>query len=534
LFPYLLFAQNDTNSPSGDSSEYLITSKIEDYHSPNDENSTLVSETPIVTPSGGFYTDSVLVQVSGVHSNTEIYYSLNGSEPTQSSFRYTKPIIFTKTSIFRIRTYRPGYPPGAVFTHTYLINPSFSLPVVSMVTEYKHLWGSTGIYANPRSGSERPVHIEFFKPDGTLSFSLDGGMRIHAPDGKRQKSFRLYARPEYGTPEINCHIFPDKNIRVFKRLILRNAANDGLQMASYHTHIRDGLLHILYNKIDGKTAMSSFLMVHVYLNGEYWGIYNLRERQDKHYIESNFGETGIDFLERAFGFSGNMTTIEGDWDHYNRMKAFIDSADLSLSTNYEYVKTQMDVEDFLDYWMFEIYSGNYDWLSNNIRFWRARTHYAKWRWVLWDLDHGLGLPFTYAGVQWGDPSADHLDRATGSKFPRTFSGRNTIIIRNLLDNTEARNYFNIRFADLLNSTLSSDYVLGIIDSMYALLSGDVMHQIDRWGGSLGAWNGAIERVRNYVIERPGYVRMHIQKKFKFDAILKIRLDGVPLSGGKFS
>jgi len=77
-------------------------------------------------------------------------------------------------------------------------------------------------------------------------------------------------------------------------------------------------------------------------------------------------------------------------------------------------------------------------------------------------------------------------------------------------------------------------VLGIIDSMYALLSGDVMHQIDRWGGSLGAWNGAIERVRNYVIERPGYVRMHIQKKFKFDAILKIRLDGVPLSGGKFS
>ena len=532
--PLVVSPQNDPDRnvvPS--SSDFKFSETLWMSHEGNSKdylNSTELSEVVTINPPGGFYYDPVKVTLRAESSDTDIYYSLDGSVPTEASLLYREPIEFSRTGVIRVRTYRQGHPQSAVLTHTYILNPSFSLPVVSLVTDSLNLWGKNGIFTFPRHEWEKPVHIEYFESNGSPGFSLDGGMRVHADNGNKQKSFRLYARPEYGISEIHYRIFSNKDIDSFKRLILRNAANDGLQFWTNRTHFRDGLLHTLYNKIDDKKTMSSYKPVHVFLIGNYWGIYNLRERQDKYYIESNFGETNIDFLERVFNSPGNRNAIEGYWGHYDMMTTFIDTADLTKEANYDYVKTLMDVEDFLDYWMFEVYAGNFDWLTNNIRFWRSKIPAGKWRWLLWDLDHGIGLPYTYGGVKWGDPDCDHLAWSTGTTGPRS-GGVNTVIIRNLLENSEARYYFINRFADLLNLYLSPPFVESVLDSIYERLSLDIHHQMNRWGSTLIYWNEAVDCVRNYINVRPSYVRSHIMEKFHIDSKFTIQLNVQPPSSG---
>jgi hypothetical protein len=471
---------------------------------------------------GGFYNSSQEISITSEYGDSLIYYTLNGSMPSITSNAYAGPITINSSSFVRARVIKNGLLPSDARSYSYFIDNELDLPVVSIITDPSNLWGSEGILDNKFKDWEKPVNVEFFDDNLQLGFQLPAGVKIHSPDGRSQQSFRIYAKDDHGEPFIIYRLFDDKEIDIFNVFILRNGGNDGSQLSN-GTHIRDPFCHKLYRDINPTYATSASRPVHVYLNGTYWGIYNLRERQDKQYIKTNFNViSDIDFLERAFNYPGNRNAIEGDWIHYDAMRQFIKENDLGDSVNYAYIKSLMDLDNFTDYWIFEIFAGNFDWLSNNIKYWKPRTDDGIWKWILWDLDHGMGLPY----LEYGKPEWNTLDWATGTTGERVGNGSNTIIIRGLLENINYRNYFINRFADLLNTIFSSKHTIALMNNLISVINTDMDMQLNRWSVNHETWENNLSIMRDYLLQRPDFVRQHLINKFSLSETYNLNIDNL--------
>lgn len=477
--------------------------------------------------SGGFYNESFQVDMTYSEPGSVTHFTIDGSVPTQSSPLFDGLLVGT-TVTFRAKSFQEGYLPSDVVTHTYFFEPDLSLDVLSIVTDSLSLWGTNGILTNRNSGLEKPVSIELLKRNGSTGFSVNAGIEIHAPDSRPQQSFRLSMRAMYGQDEIDYPLFPELNVSIFKRLILRNGGNDGTQLVNQRTHFRDPLMHLISSSNGASVGTSAFMPVNLYLNGKYWGIYNIRERIDKHYIQSHYGRDNIDLLERSFDYEMNENAIEGDWTHFHSMKSFADNVDLGEITNYSTMKNIMDLNNFSEYWIYVVFYGNYDWLSNNMKFWRSRDPAGRWRWIHWDLDHGLGLPY----YEYSDPSWNTLEWSTSTTSDRSWNGYNNVLIRNLLENEEFRNGFINRYADLLNSAFKPEMTIPLVDSLAALLDNDMPRQFERWGSSYSTWQDAVDGVRNYLINRPGFAWEHLAEKFELEEPNQLILNVVPENAGK--
>jgi len=475
---------------------------------------------------GGFYSGSVMVSISSEASASKIHYTTDATDPDENSPVYQQPFLFDSTTTLRACAIVDSLLPGNIASATYLIDEDSNLPAVLLISDPKNLWGSSGILDHRTAGWERPVHIEYLDEHLNPGFQLNGGIKIHAPDGYPQQSFRLYARNRYGTDEINYKIFKEKNVQTFKVLVLRNGSNDGMQLTN-GTHLRDPMMHMLYLRQNPHNGVSAYQAVNVFLNGDYYGIYNLRERQDKYFLKYNYGadEEQIDFLERSYGYDANRHAIEGDWENYDAMRVYLDDNDMSLEENYVQAQSLLDIRDFSGYWITEIFGGNFDWLSNNQKFWRGRKEGSLWKWVMWDVDHALGLPHLYNGYDYGNVEWNTLDWATGTEGPRVWGGSNTLIVRNLLENEDYKNYFINFFADLLNTTFKPENSLFLFDSLKSLIEPDAPRQLAKWGNrSLQDWNAACEVARDYLSKRPDIVRDHLKSKFALDTLYTIDLN----------
>ena len=486
---------------------------------------------PEFSSEAGFYNYPFELTLSS-ENDTAIYYTQDGSEPDVQSERYENPINITHTTIIRARVIIDGYLPSDIISRSFIFDDSLHLAVVSLITDPENLWGPKGILDHRSADWERPVHIEFFNESFNLGFRLNGGIKIHAPDSRPQQSFRIYAKKKYGQDMIEYPLFGQKNLNKFKVLVLRNGGNDGMQLKD-GTHLRDPMMHVLFAALGHEEAMAGYRPVNVFLNGAYWGIYNLRERQDRHYIAGNFGyDDDIDLLERTFGYPGNRCAIEGDWDNYLALRDFIRDNDLSETEPYNYTVSQMDIDNFLDYWIIEVFGGNYDWLSNNVKYWRAREANAKWRWLLWDTDHTLGLPFYAEGMHVGNPEWNTLDYSTGTEGQRTYDGNNNIHIRGLLDNPQFRINFINRFADLLNSSFADTCTIPMFRKIKSVIEPDAKRQLQRWGpNDVADWEHNISIIEDYLHRRPAIVREHIREKFALDGDYKISLQIEPADCG---
>ncbi|MCD4664817.1 MAG: CotH kinase family protein, partial [Bacteroidales bacterium] len=488
-----------------------------------------ITPEPEFSVQGGFFDTGFYVTLNTNLDSSQIYYTIVFSEPTTSSFEYTDSILVNSTSIIRARTFKDEYILGYIATVTYVFNFSFTLDAISLVTEPGNLWGSSGIYDNPYSGIEKPIHFEYYKADGNQAIQLDCGVKIHAPDNiNNQRSLRLYARSEYGDKEFNYQFFEDLDVDVFKRLILRNGGNDGFELGK--TQIRDPLSHIIYKQSNPENSISSYKPVNVFLNGEYWGIYNLRERQDEYYIEDNFGEDNFDFLEYDANSPFYKNAITGDWQNFDSLKNFVMDYDLSYNDNYAIVKDWMDIENFVDYQIFEIFIGNQDWLSNNTRFWRPNRHDGKWKWVLWDTEYGLALFYPNFNIGYPEFNFLHMAMTWGGWG----NGDYTYLLRNLTDNNEFLEYFNIRFADLLNTELKENgNIVDVIDSLYNLVYTDAQYQFNRWGGNnYSTWETKIQEIKNFTNGRPYYIREHIINEYGLNTLFTLNLDVQPANSGQ--
>ncbi|MCK4391379.1 CotH kinase family protein, partial [Candidatus Bipolaricaulota bacterium] len=427
---------------------------------PNDTAcATGIAEPPEFSMSGGFYEGPITVTLSAMPEEVAIYYTLDGLTPTEASPRYIDPLVIDRTRVLRARVFAEGLIPSPIMTHTYLIDEEVHLPVLSLVTDPTNLWDDEiGIYTEGRYPAlpnfmqrgrewERPVSVEFFEKDGSHGFALAAGVRIHGGYSRSypKKSFTLHFSERYGQGSLNYPVFsggdPRKpELQSFKALVLRNMGDDGY---GSNPRIRDPLMHALSAEEGG--LVSAKRSVFVYFNGEPWGIYNLRERLDEDYLALNFGVENADLLTE------HRNIEAGDASHWDATFSFFEDYDFSADENFQRAQSLIDVKNFTDFQIFQIYGANIDLPGNLVKF-RARTAEEKWRWIMWDMDLSFGLepetPVSHNTLTWY--TREELRPDLGPAWADG-SFWSTLLLRRLLENEEYRAYFINRFADLLNT-----------------------------------------------------------------------------------
>lgn len=495
---------------------------------------------PIPSVSGGLYTTNQTVSISYPDNNATLYYTTNGKVPEETDNVWNGDIAISSNTTLRVKAFRNGYLPSNTASHTYIFDQDFTLDIISIQSDPANFFGASGIYDHENLGLEKEIHVEYFKPTGELAFEVNAGIKIHSPKSHPQKSLRLYTRNEYGDSEINYKIFEDKETTIFKRLILRNGSNDS--QPSGGTHFKDGMFHQLFGSAGKRNHYSAYRPVHVYLNGEYWGIYNLRERQDKHYAKTTIGTDNVDMMERSYTAprSDKINIIEGIEDDFKIIDEFVKNNDISIQSNYEYVKNLVNIENYVDYYIFGTYAGNYDWHDNNIKWMKPKGEGYKWEWMMWDVEYGLG---TYRNFNHGKPtwSAILYTHLRALRPSPNNDKKYTYFFNSIFKNKEFRYYFVNRYADMLNTILREDHVLAKIEETQLLLAPDFDKQIARWGLSNSTWTNAIDYLKYYVSNRPKNCRenlnTYVLNRYFADSLIPdslyaITVDVQPAGAGK--
>jgi hypothetical protein len=478
-----------------------------------------------MTPAAGELVSGESITLGHAQPTAEIRYTLDGSEPTETSPLYTGAI--TRGGVFQIvraRAFEANLWPSWITSQSYFGNVPSDLPTVSLITDPDHLWDpNLGIYENFSEDWERPAHVELFEPDGSLRFSQDIGLRIHGGLSRiwAQKSFRLMGRGGYREPEMNGRMFHTEGIDSFKRLLLRNGGTD-----NNRGHLRDGLASRIIAGEDLESA--AFRPAALVLNGEYWGVQNLRERIDKYHLAYHRGADpdNMDLLETAgrFGAQTRMkvNAIEGDTVHWEGMIDFLLRNPLSNPANYDHFQTLVDVDNYATYLITEIYLANRDWPHHNSKMWRPRTPDGRWRWLLYDVDNGM------------QDAADALDNtlrfAIGEDTPNghvNFS----FVLREMLKNLEFRNRFINRYADYLNTRFTTARTLAELDRAEMELDPEMRRHKGRWGGQYYKWKNELDNIRDFFDIRPGRATQHLRAEFQLPAPYELILDVSPAGAG---
>lgn len=482
-----------------------------------------------------FITSSSYLSLSGALEGEEIRFTENGDEPTIESSKYQYGILIDKNKVIRARIFKTGAIPGKIKSRTYLVDEKPSVAVISISTNPENLWDNeTGIYVlgdsyenqNPYYGAnfwedwEKPASIEMMGVDGELKFSMNCGIKIFGAWSRAhpQKSLAVFFRSEYGDPVLeDVQLFKSKpHITSFKSFVLRNSGNDFGE-----TRFRDGMMTDLVKDMD--TDIQAFEPAVLYLNGKYWGELNIREKVNEDYLASNHN-VDADKLDEL---DGNAEVLAGSNADYLELVDFLNKNSLADNANYEYAASQIDIDNFIDYQLSQIYFNNRDWPGNNIKFWRPHTEDGKWRWILFDTDFGFGI--------WNvnDYKLNTIEFAlepNGPGWPNP--PWSTFVLRQLVKNQTFKNKFVNRFADMLNTTFVAENVIAKIDSIAELIQPEIARNYERWNNPNPIrFQNAVQTMRVFGENRVEYVQSHINQELVHAGIFEVTVSNSPSEGG---
>ena len=451
------------------------------------------SDSVSVSLPGGFYPSAVDVELSA--DTSDIYYTMDGSDPNAGSSKYSGPLNISKTSVLKALSIKTGYSPSPVICQTYFINEETDLPVISLVSDPKNLFDpDSGIYTNYTKDWERPAHVEFFEDNKSPGFSENCGIEIYGGQSATspQKSLSVKFKKEYGVSKIEYPLFPDFRVTTFDSFVLRNAGND-----FPYTHIRDAVMQTLVKDLD--IDYQEYRPATSFINGEYWGIYNIREKISEHYIAYRHGvdPDNIDLLEN------NMKVIQGDSVSYSRLINYISTNDMTTDAAYAYLDSVIDLNECILYFAAQAYYDNLDWPGTNIKFWRERSDAGKWRWIVFGTEFGFGL---YAH----GPFEDHISFMF-SPVETRYSNPPwaTLLQRKLIENPIVKNRFINQIADLLNTNFTTGKVKEVINKLADHISSEITKHRTRWG--IAGEN--LDKMTTFAEQRPAYLRDHVRNYF---------------------
>lgn len=541
---------------------------------------------PLLSHSSGFYTEGFYLTIQS-QPNTTIYYTCDGSDPSDQSLRYISPIwideewvdvseneititedtktidspismiktsdkyffapkedIFKATVIKVLVIDDESNKQSEVFTNNFFVSSDmmlrYTFPVMAITTDPMNLYdyemgiqipGSTFIERDDDSKSnrtgnyfqtgdawERPIYVELFETNGLLSIAQHAGLRIHGGLSRSYpiKSYRLYARSEYDEQKtFDYAFFKDKDIQTFKKIILRN----GGQSFQY-TLMGEAFAQSLLKPLDLDIQYSTPIIL--FINGEYFGIRNVRDRFDTDYLETHYQVDEKDATILAGHAYLEDGSIKGQF-HYQQLYNYVTFRNIDQMKQYDKINRWMDIDNFIDYMIAELYMGNVDWPQNNILYWRKNVSYdqdapyghdGRWRWMITDLDASFG-------ISWGtiDPDVNSFERLTGDSWK---TGK---LFISLLENDQFRSKFIYRLIELNQTIFNPDNVINQLEEMILLYEPEMEEHISRYSHprSLSSWLVYTDRMKRFAQDRDDYLLAYMEDFFEISDTHKINL-----------
>ncbi|MEE8390827.1 MAG: CotH kinase family protein [Anaerolineae bacterium] len=458
---------------------------------------------PTFSPSGGAYGHSLLLDIQPSQPDAPVVFATGGHIPTLTiGTLYERPLLLDAgapgVTVVRARQVVNGVA-GPVVSASYIVGIKNTLPILSIIADPRDLWDAErGILVNTWQRGwewERPVHVTYV--EGDRGFEITAGLRIHGSkrsDAPKQ-SFRLYFRNEYGAARLESALFSDRphQPQSYKRLLLQAGDHSGRW-----TLLDEQLVSDVAAEIGGRVARGRFVLL--FLNGEPWGVCRLSERIDRFFLEDNLGIRSADLIQDG-------SAEEGDDVHWNALMDWLATHDLSDGANYAYIRTQIDVDDFTNHAILQLYFG-----LQADRFIAARPRVAGGRWF-W---------------LYGDSGSE--TRFLGKNLVSPDSGDLSLLLYSLLGNTSYRIQFAGRAADLLNTVLAPEAMAMRVDRLAAQLRPDIAHETARWP-TLTDWERNVAALRDAVLHRPDEVRQQVVAALGLPGTASIGFDSVPNSGG---
>lgn len=501
---------------------------------PNASNSTAIGYasqelTPTINFSGGFYPNTVSVSVTNnAASGGTLCYTLDGSTPTTSSSIYSTPLSIPSSAVLKVICF-PSLPtilPSELATESYFIMEDFTLPVISITTDNANLYGAAGIFDNYFTDWKKPCVIEYFDADGKKQFESTASIK---PDGgaggsrsNPQHSVTIEpAHGVYGTGDpVHYPLIPEKGfITDYYAFYLRNGSNYWNQYPQ-----KDATFMRMMR--ESNTGSQAYSPVIAYVNGEYFGIYELREKSNEGYFETNYGndQDSLDLLSVSYFYGAEiLRTVKGSDTGFYAMRDFVTSYNPTANDYFDRCNQKIDLYNFTDYISAENWFANFDWIYNNIKIARTQTAGNKWRFFLQDMELGLG--------GWGDFNSNMFDYFNNNYTPNPYHD----IYAGLLQNTTYRNYFVNRYADLMNSTFQPNYYQPIVDSMYTQLLPDMPKHLHKWTGDVAGGMANYDNIHNNLLyqfqNRNAVVRNQIVTEFGLNESVNVLLDASPTGAG---
>jgi len=494
---------------------------------------------PQVSIPAGFYTSSAMyITLTTTEPNSTIHYTIDGSQPSVSSTIYSSPILINTTSVLKAITISndPTILPSFISFDTYFINVSHTLVVVSISGE------QLDELANG-DGSLLPYGtFEYFDLNKQRTAKTMGEFNKHGQDSwaNSQRSIDFISRDEMGyNSALKEKIFNYSTRDSYQRLILRAAGDDNYP-ADHHSsnlgsaHVRDAYIHSLAKEGGLDLDVRASEKAIVYLNGQYWGVYDLRERPEDHdYTEYYYGQDKY-HLQYLMYWGGRWAEYGGqqamdDWDTFYN---YIMSLDMTVPANYQYVTDRLDEKSLVDYVLANMFTVCSDWLNWNTGWWRGMdstgTH-LKWGYILWDNDATFGHYINYTGIPNTTPDADPCDPETlgSSSDPEGVIQ----LLLHLRQNPDFNQYYITRQLDLWNTVFSCNNMLEKLDSTVALIDPEMAQHAARWSGTYSEWQTNVQTLRNFIIARCPALTSGFMDCYSLTGPYDLTLNANPATGG---
>ena len=422
--------------------------------------------------------------------------------------------------------------------YTYLIDFQTDFHITSLVINYNDFLGEEkGIYAkgntaiwdtiekrhmNPNWEKkwERKLNVEVFNTKLEQIINQNAGIKIFGGMTKygREKSLRLIARKEYGKKRFNTDLFGLEK-KKYKQFVLRHSGND-----HNNTRFKDAFLTSIISE-EGMDIQQS-TPTHLFINSEYWGVYNIREKINDHYIKNNYNieSEGLEILQ------GLKTAEFGSNKNYNELRDYIRKNNLKDSLHYKYILEHVDIRNFINYWVFQMFIVNHD-ARGNIRFWRSSLLDNKYRWIVYDTDLGFS-----------NYKENTIRDFTSHTATRWFNPRwATFLIRNLLKNKQFETEFINQSFWLLSNKLTTEYLTNRIDWFEIKYdkemkthftrnpnrsSKDGWYRLKGIGRNYKYWKKEVNDLKFFALKRPSYFLKHLKQKFNIETyVLNINISG---------
>ncbi|MGB0881584.1 MAG: CotH kinase family protein [Vicingaceae bacterium] len=507
---------------------------------------------PLFSVTPGFYPGAQSISITTTEPNITIRYTTDGTEPNGTSAVYSSPINIANTTVLRAKCFSstPSIPASFIETNTYFINVTHTVPVVSICgNDIDGLINDT----HPNAFSDAfPGAIEYFDENGVMQTEGEGNYDKHGNDSwaYAQRGVDFVMKDQYGyNYALEHQLFANKTRDEFQRIILKAGASDnypfeGNPNANYFgelggAHIRDPYVQALSQNGDLHLDERTYQACVLYMNGQYWGVYEIREKvDDSDFLEYYYGQD--EQYKDSPNYIQYLKTWGGTWSKYggpaaqtdwNALLNYVQTNNMAVPANFAYVTSQYKWKSLVDYFVLNSYIVNQDMLNWNTSWWRGldtNGSKLKWRYSLWDMDATFNHYTNYTGIPSSSPTADPCNI---DNLPNPGGQGHTVILNALMNNPTFEQYYISRYIDLSNTTFECTNMIAVLDSLVNIIAPEMPGQIARWGGTMAQWQQNVQDLRNFINARCAGVSSGLGPCYNLTGPYPLQVNVVPAGAG---